>query len=326
MRIVRGLASAPPDAGPSAVALGTFDGVHLGHRAILGTALARAREVGIEAVACTFDPHPMEVLQPDRAPTAITPLDERLRLIGETGVDAVVVLAFTRELAAVEPEAFVKDVLLDRLRAREVVVGYNHSFGRGARGDPRLLEALAGRLGFRAHVVPPMTVDGTAVSSTGIRAALQRGDVAAAARSLGRPYAIEGIVTSGAGRGRTLGFPTANIAPDRTLLVARGVYRGLVTPKGEARTPEGEARTPDGEARTPAGKAHTAVVNVGVRPTFGETRLQVEAHLLDFTGDLYGRQVRLEFVGRLRDEMRFASVEDLKTQVARDIAAAREAR
>jgi riboflavin kinase/FMN adenylyltransferase len=312
MRIVRGLASAPPDAGPSAVALGTFDGVHLGHRAILGTALARAREVGIEAVACTFDPHPMEVLQPDRAPTAITPLDERLRLIGETGVDAVVVLAFTRELAAVEPEAFVKDVLLDRLRAREVVVGYNHSFGRGARGDPRLLEALAGRLGFRAHVVPPMTVDGTAVSSTGIRAALQRGDVAAAARSLGRPYAIEGIVTSGAGRGRTLGFPTANIAPDRTLLVARGVYRGLVTPKGEA--------------RTPAGKAHTAVVNVGVRPTFGETRLQVEAHLLDFTGDLYGRQVRLEFVGRLRDEMRFASVEDLKTQVARDIAAAREAR
>jgi riboflavin kinase / FMN adenylyltransferase len=326
MRIVRGLASAPPDAGPSAVALGTFDGVHLGHRAILGTALARAREVGIEAVACTFDPHPMEILQPDRAPKAITPLDERLRLIGETGVDAVVVLAFTRELAAVEPEAFVKDVLLDRLRAREVVVGYNHSFGRGARGDARLLETLAGRLGFRAHVVPPMTVDGVAVSSTGIRVALQRGDVAAAARSLGRPYAIEGTVTSGAGRGRTLGFPTANIDPDRPLLVARGVYRGLVTPKGEARTPEGEARTPDGEARTTEGEAHPAVVNVGVRPTFGETVLAVEAHLLDFAGDLYGRHVRLDFLDRLRDEMRFASVDDLKAQVARDIAAAREAR
>lgn len=311
MRIVRGLASAPPDAGPSAVALGTFDGVHLGHRAILGTALARAREVGIEAVACTFDPHPMEILQPDRAPKPITPLDERLQLIGETGVDAVVVLAFTRELAAVEPEAFVKDVLLDRLRAREVVVGYNHSFGRGARGDARLLEALAGRLGFRAHVVPPMTVDGVAVSSTGIRAALQRGDVAAAARSLGRSYAIEGTVTSGAGRGRTLGFPTANIAPDRPLLVARGVYRGLVTPKGEAGTPRG--------------RAYTAVVNVGVRPTFGETVLAVEAHLLDFAGDLYGRHVRLDFADRLRDEMRFASVDDLKAQVARDITAAREA-
>jgi len=305
MRIVRGLASVPPDAGPSAVALGTFDGVHLGHRAILGTALTRAREVGIEAVACTFDPHPMEVLQPDRAPRPITPLDERLQLIGETGVDAVVVLAFTRELAAVEPEAFVKDVLLDRLHAREIVVGYNHSFGRGARGDARLLEALAGRLGFLAHVVPPMTVDGEAVSSTGIRAALQRGDVAGAARGLGRPYAIRGTVTSGAGRGRTLGFPTANIAPDRPLLVARGVYRGLVVVEG---------------------RGHAAVVNVGVRPTFGETALAVEAHLLDFAGDLYGRGVRLDFLERLRDEMRFASVEDLKAQVARDIAAARGVR
>jgi riboflavin kinase/FMN adenylyltransferase len=305
MRIVRGLASGPPDAGPSAVALGTFDGVHFGHRAILGTALARARAVGIEAVACTFDPHPMEVLQPDRAPLPIMPLEERLQLIGDLGVDAVVVLPFTRELAAIEPEAFVKDVLLSRLHAREIVVGYNHRFGRGARGDARLLEELAGRLGFLAHVVPPMTVDGAAVSSTEIRAALQRGDVSAAARWLGRPYGIAGMVTSGAGRGRTLGFPTANIAPDRTLLVARGVYRGQVMVEGAS---------------------HTAVVNVGVRPTFGETALAVEAHLLDFTGDLYGRTVRLDFLDRLRDEMRFGSVEDLKAQVARDIAAARAAR
>ncbi|HEX2441357.1 MAG TPA: hypothetical protein VHT71_23815, partial [Methylomirabilota bacterium] len=155
------------------VALGTFDGVHLGHRAILGTALTRAREAGLDAVACTFDPHPMEVLQPERAPRPISPLAERLAVIGDTGIDAVVVLPFTRELAAIEPEAFVKDVLLDRLRAREVVVGYNHRFGRGARGDAGLLESLAGRLGFRAHVVPAMTVDGVAVSSSEIRAALQ---------------------------------------------------------------------------------------------------------------------------------------------------------
>jgi len=302
MRIVRGLDSAPPDVQPSAVALGTFDGVHLGHRAILGTALTRAREVGVEAVACTFDPHPMEVLQPDRAPRPITPLEERLALIGDTGVDAVVVLEFTRALAAIEPEAFVKDVLLGRLHAREIVVGYNHRFGRGARGDAQLLEDLAGRLGFRAHVVPPMTVDGVAVSSTEIRAALQRGDVRSAARGLGRPYAIAGRVTRGAGRGRTLGFPTANIAPDRPLLVARGVYRGGVTVDD---------------------RQHAAVVNVGVRPTFGEDTLAVEAHLLDFTGDLYGREVRLDFLDRLRDEMRFSSVEDLKAQVFRDIAAAR---
>jgi len=302
MRIVRELDSAPPEVRPSAVALGTFDGVHLGHRAILGTAVSRAREVGVEAVACTFDPHPIEVLQPDRAPRPITPLDERLALIGETGVDAVVVLAFTRALAAVEPEAFVKDVLLDRLHAREIVVGYNHRFGRGARGDARLLEDLAGRLGFRAHVVPAMTVDGVAVSSTEIRAALHRGDVRSAARGLGRPYAIAGRVTTGAGRGRTLGFPTANIAPDRPLLVARGVYRGGVT--------------------VDAGQ-HAAVVNVGVRPTFDEDTLAVEAHLLDFAGDLYGREVRLDFLDRLRDEMRFPSVEELKAQVSRDIAAAR---
>jgi riboflavin kinase/FMN adenylyltransferase len=302
MRIVQGLDAVPPDARPSVVALGTFDGVHLGHRAILGTALTRAREAGLDAVACTFDPHPMEVLQPERAPRPISPLAERLAVIGDTGIDAVVVLPFTRELAAIEPEAFVKDVLLDRLRAREVVVGYNHRFGRGARGDAGLLESLAGRLGFRAHVVPAMTVDGVAVSSSEIRAALQRGDVAAAARGLGRPYAIAGPVTAGAGRGRTLGFPTANITSDRPLLVLRGVYRGRVTVDGQG---------------------HPAIVNVGVRPTFDESVLFIEAHLLDFSGDLYGRTVRLEFLDRVRDEMKFPSVEALRAQVLRDIAAAR---
>jgi riboflavin kinase/FMN adenylyltransferase len=244
----------------------------------------------------------MEVLQPDRAPRPITTLDERLALIGETGVDAVVVLAFTRELASIEPEAFVKDVLLGRLRAREVVVGYNHRFGRGARGDARLLQDLAARLGFQAHVVPPMTVDGSAVSSTEIRAALQRGDVTTAARDLGRPYAIAGQVTAGAGRGRTLGVPTANIESDRPVLVARGVYSGRTHVDG---------------------RSHATVVNVGVRPTFGETTLAVEAHLLDFTGDLYGRRVRLDLLDRLRDEMRFPSVDELKAQIARDIAAVR---
>jgi riboflavin kinase/FMN adenylyltransferase len=302
MRIVQGLASVPPETPPSAVALGAFDGVHLGHRALLRTALTRARAAGLEAVACTFDPHPMEVLQPDRAPRPITTLDERLALIGETGVDAVVVLAFTRELASIEPEAFVKDVLLGRLRAREVVVGYNHRFGRGARGDARLLQDLAARLGFQAHVVPPMTVDGAAVSSTEIRAALQRGDVTTAARDLGRPYAIAGQVTAGAGRGRKLGVPTANIESDRPVLVARGVYRGRTHVDG---------------------RSHATVVNVGVRPTFGETTLAVEAHLLDFTGDLYGRRVRLDLLDRLRDEMRFPSVDELKAQIACDIAAVR---
>ena len=305
MRIVRGLESYRPDSRPSAVALGVFDGVHLAHRAILGTAVARARAEDHVALACTFDRHPAEILQPDRAPAPITTLDERLGLIAETGVDATIVLAFTRDLAAIEPEAFVKDMLLTRLSAREIVVGFNHRFGRGARGDARMLASLAERLGFQAHVVPPLEVDGVAVSSTEIRGALQRGDVARAGRFLGHPYFISGSVTSGAGRGRTLGFPTANIAFDRTLLVPRGVYLGRLTAEGRLRL---------------------AVVNVGVRPTFGETTLAVEAHVLDFSGDLYGHPVRLEFLDRLRDEMRFGSVDELRAQIGRDIAAAREMR
>ena len=305
MRIVRGLESYRSDSRPSAVALGVFDGVHLAHRAILGTAVARARAEDHVALACTFDRHPAEILQPDRAPAPITTLDERLGLIAETGVDATIVLAFTRELAAIEPEAFVKDMLLTRLSAREIVVGFNHRFGRGARGDARMLASLAERLGFQAHVVPPLEVDGVAVSSTEIRGALQRGDVARAGRFLGHPYFISGSVTSGAGRGRTLGFPTANIAFDRTLLVPRGVYLGRLTVEGRPRL---------------------AVVNVGVRPTFGETTLAVEAHVLDFSGDLYGHPVRLEFLDRLRDEMRFGSVDELRAQIGRDIAAAREMR
>jgi riboflavin kinase/FMN adenylyltransferase len=303
MQIVRGLESFPPDAGPSVVALGTFDGVHLGHQAILGTAVARAREAGLRALACTFEQHPAEILNPLRAPKSITTLDERLELIAETGVDGVVVLSFTPALAAVEPEAFVKDVLLGRLRAQEVVVGFNHRFGRGARGDARLLEELASRLGFQANVVPPLTVAGVPVSSSEVRNALQKGDVVAAARFLGRPYWMSGTITSGHGRGRTIGFPTANLAPDRDLLIPKGVYGCFAHVDGVA---------------------HPAVVNVGVRPTFAETTLAIEAHLLDFSGDLYGRRMRLDFVLHLREEMRFPSVDELRAQIARDAAAARE--
>src|SRR5947199_3077279 len=164
MQIVRGLESFPPDSAPSAVALGAFDGIHLGHRAILGTAVTQARHDKLRALACTFDRHPMEVLQPDRAPLPITTLEERLELIAETGIDTTVVIPFTPDVAAVEAKAFVHDVLVGTLGAREIVVGFNHRFGRGARGDAGLLESLAGPLGFRAHVVPAFMVDGVAVS------------------------------------------------------------------------------------------------------------------------------------------------------------------
>jgi riboflavin kinase / FMN adenylyltransferase len=304
MQIVRGLESSPPDAGPSAVALGAFDGIHLGHRAILGTAVALARQGKIRALACTFDRHPMEVLQPDRAPMPITTLEERLELIAGTGIDTTVVIPFTPAVASIEAKAFVQDVLIGTLEAREIVVGFNHRFGRGARGDARLLESLAAPLGFRAHIVPALMVDGVAVSSSEIRAALQRADLPNAERLLGRPYSIRGEVVRGAGRGRTLGFPTANVKTERPLGLPVGVYvcRLLV-----------------------GARQHLAVVNVGYRPTFGETDLSVEAHVLDFAGDLYGQTVTLTFLRRLREERKFPSIDALKEQIALDVAAARAA-
>ena len=302
MWIVRGLESYPPDSRPSVVALGAFDGVHLAHQAILATAVGRARDLGLPAVACTFDPHPMDVLQPGRAPSPITTMDERLDLIRASGVDGTIIVPFTKDTAAIEPEAFVKDILLARLGAREIVVGFNHTFGRAARGNAALLESLAPRLGFTSHVVPPLTVDGEPVSSSIIRAALQRGDVEYAARLLGRPYAIAGEVVQGAGRGRTLGFPTANVQSDKPVLIATGVY----------------------VCRTELdGRGRNAVVNVGVRPTFGEQSLAIEAYVLDFSGDLYGRRMRLSFVRRLRGEMKFPSVDALREQIARDVETAR---
>lgn len=302
MRIIQGLESHPPDARPSVVALGAFDGIHLGHRAILGAAVSRGKAGRAQVVACTFDRHPMEVLQPERAPVPITTLVERLELIAETGVDLTLVLPFTPALAAVEPEVFVEDVVVGRLFAREVVVGFNHRFGRGARGDVVLLRSLGERVGFATYVVPPLLVDAIPVSSSEIRTALREGDVVRAARYLGRPYSIAGVVTRGAGRGRTLGFPTANLDPDRPLLVPIGVYACRAEIDG---------------------RFAAAVVNVGLRPTFGDNDLAIEAYLLDFSADLYGAKLRLHIMARLRGEQKFGSVDELKAQISRDVEAAR---
>jgi riboflavin kinase / FMN adenylyltransferase len=304
MRTVRTLDAFPPEARPSVVALGIFDGVHLAHRAILDAAVARARQGNATAVVCTFDPHPADVLQPDRAPLPITTLHERLALIAESGVALAVVIPFTTAVAAIEPEVFVTEILVGRLGAREVVVGFNHRFGHGARGDARMLRDLGARVGMHAEIVPPMSLGATPVSSSAIRSALQRGEVSAAARLLGRPYFVAGDVVEGAGRGRSLGFATANLLPERPLLTPPGVYacRFVVD-----------------------AASHGAVVNAGVRPTFEEEVFTIEAHLLDFTGDLYGRRARLDFVEYLREERKFPSIDALKAQVALDIAAARRA-
>ena len=302
MRILRGLPSFPPELAPSVVALGSFDGVHLAHAKILTTTVERARALAVPAVVCTFDPAPAIVLTPERAPAPIATLEDNLAQIAAHGIDATLVIPFTTEFSRIEAETFVGDVLVKTLGAREVVVGFNHTFGRSARGTAALLGELARGHGFVAHVLPPLQVAGQTVSSTAIREALREGDVTAATRFLGRPYAIHGPVLRGAGRGRTLGFPTANLRPDLPLILAAGVYacRASWTGGGAA-----------------------GVVNVGYRPTFDEHQYWVEAFLLDFSGDLYDRTVTVEFIERIRPEQKFASVDALKAQVMADIETAR---
>jgi riboflavin kinase/FMN adenylyltransferase len=298
MRILRGLPSFPRELAPSVVALGAFDGIHLAHAKIVTTAVERARDLGVTSVVCTFDPNPATVLRPERAPTPIATLEENLARLAACGPDAALVLPFTLEFSKMEAEVFVDEVLRQGLGAREVVVGFNHTFGRGARGTAMLLKELGSRRGFAVHVLPPLQVNGQTVSSSAIREALRDGDVEVARSLLGYPYSVKGKVLRGAGRGRTLGFPTANLQPDRPLILAPGVYA---------------ARASWDEIRA------DAVVNVGYRPTFGEDQYWIEAYVFDFSGDLYDRELAIQFLYRIRAEMRFSGVDALKRQVAVDM-------
>lgn len=283
-------------------ALGAFDGIHLAHAAVLDTAVERAQALSAASVACTFDPHPAAVLRPERAPAPIATLEENLARIAARGLDATLVIPFTLEFAHLEAETFVDETLVKTLGVREVVVGFNHTFGSGARGTAALLRELGARRGFVTHVLPPLQVNGLTVSSSVIREALRDGDLELARDLLGRPYSVTGVVIRGAGRGRTLGFPTANLKPDRRLALAGGVYAA--------------------RARW-AGEQADAVVNIGYRPTFDETQYWIEAYLFDFSGDLYDRTLTLDFLARIRPEMKFSGAEALKAQVGADMAEAR---
>ena len=317
MRILRGLESYPPDLRPCVAALGAFDGIHLAHARLISTAVERARALGLPSVVCTFDPHPASVLWPERAPLPLATLDDNLGRMESLGADAALVIPFTLEFSHMEAETFVEEVLAGILGAREIVVGFNHTFGHDARGTAALLAELGPRHGFAARVLPPLRLRGQTVSSSAIRDLLQDGDAAHAAELLGHPYAITGVVLRGAGRGRTLGFPTANLRPDRPLVLAPGVYVARATWDGAGAGAGDKAGD---------GGAADAVVNVGYRPTFGENQYWVEAFLLDYSGDLYDRTLRLEFIDRIRPEMKFSGVDALKRQVMSDIATARSRR
>lgn len=291
---------------PSVVTVGTFDGVHLGHRAVLDRLASRARESGLRSVLVTFEPHPLEVVNPAAAPPLLTVGSEKTEVLAESSVDHVVVLPFTSTLASYSAEQFVRLVLIDRIGMRELLIGHDHGFGRGRGGNVDMLRVLAAREGFRVDVIAPVGPgDGHAVSSTAIRRAVAGGDLARAAEGLGRPYAIGGVVRAGDGRGRSLGFRTINLGPPapRKLLPPEGVYAVRV--------------------QTPAG-AFGGMMNLGGRPTFGDQAVQIEVHLFDADLDLYGARVRIDLLSRLREVRRFADAEALRAQLLADERAARE--
>jgi riboflavin kinase/FMN adenylyltransferase len=288
------------------VTIGNFDGLHVGHRAIIETVVERARQLGGEAVAYTFYPHPRKVLTPDRAPRLLTTIEQRVELLRAAGVDIVIVEPFTEEFAKMPAEDFIRRVLHQRIRPVEVYVGYDFHFGRDREGSMRLLTELGPKLGFSVTIIPEVTVDAGDVNSTRIRHLISDGRIEEAFAMLGRSYTVRGRIVEGNRRGKGLGFPTANLEPENEILPAAGVYAGHL-------------RFLD-DGSPPAGKEYLAVTNVGVRPTFeDERRLVAEAHLLDFSEDIYGRRVELSFAHHLRDERRFADAEGLREQIARDV-------
>lgn len=285
------------------VTVGTFDGVHLGHQAVLREIAERARAAHRASILVTFEPHPLEVVNAQAAPPRLTTWVERREMLAQTELDAVLLLRFDQHLARMSPEAFVREVLVGRCGVAELVIGHDHGFGRGRSGDVETLRRMGAELGFDVDVVPPVDVDGQPVSSTRIRRAIAGGDLRTAARLLGRPYQVSGRVGAGEQRGRLLGVPTINLAevPPEKLLPPDGVYAVRVEWRG--------------------GRAG-GMMNQGPRPTFEDGRRSLEAHLFDFEGDLYGEWVRLEWVERIRDVQRFPSARQLQEQLARDRARA----
>ncbi|MBZ5516745.1 MAG: bifunctional riboflavin kinase/FAD synthetase [Acidobacteriia bacterium] len=297
MRIIRGLGQLGGPRQQSAVTIGNFDGVHLAHQKLLRKIVATARSSSATAVAVTFDPHPIKLLAPEHAPRVLTPLDRKAKLIEVLGIDALVVLPFTRELARLSPLEFTRRILVGGLHVASVHVGPNFRFGYRQSGDPEILAELGRHEGFRVDVMPTLVIRGERVSSTRIRELLSLGRVSLAARLLGRPFSVDGSIVAGLGVGRKHTVPTLNLAPVEEQLPKIGVY---VT-------------------RTRLGDTfHDSVTNVGYKPTFGKHRLTVETFLLSFSGEVAETEMEIEFLYRLRDEMKFQNPAILKVQIQED--------
>jgi riboflavin kinase/FMN adenylyltransferase len=300
MDIVRGMASLPLDHDPSVVTVGFFDGVHLGHRAVFERIVAQARAEGLRAVAITFDRHPREVLSPGSEPRLLTTVDRKAELIAACGIDALVVLEFDRDFSLIPAEDFVRDVLVHGVHARHAAMGANFTFGFKAFGTMQNLPEFGAPFGLTAETVGLFELDGRPVSSTSIRDALIAGDLDWPTRALGRRFVLDGEVVTGHGRGKGLGYPTANLRTwPRLLLPGQGIYAGVAEHRG---------------------RRYRTALDVGTNPTFGVEPLHVEAFLLDYEGDeLPGEPLAIEFWGRLRDEERYDTIEELVAAIADDV-------
>jgi riboflavin kinase / FMN adenylyltransferase len=287
---------------PTVLTLGVFDGLHLGHQLIMKTVVERARATGAVPTVITFEPHPRALLHPESAPPLLQTFDQKIEALGVLGIEQTIVIHFDMSFAQIRAEDFLRAVTVDRLHAKEVYLGCGFAFGHGREGNIDLLRTVSKSLGFFADEVPELRLRGRRVSSSRIRELLQEGKVNIARRMLGRPYGVEGRVVRGAERGATLGFPTANLHPQNRVIPRNGVY---VT-----------ATLIDGQWRR-------SVTNIGTRPTFGsDNESSVETFVMDWSGDLYGDVVRVRFLHRLREEKKFSSIDELKSQIARDVARA----
>jgi riboflavin kinase/FMN adenylyltransferase len=285
------------------LAIGNFDGIHLGHQAILGEVIERAAKTGAVATALTFEPAPRKVLRPETAPKRLSTNEQRLEWFRAVGVQAAVVMPFTLELSKLSPQEFVQKILVSELRVRTLLVGENFRFGHKQAGDTHLLRELGKANGFDVVTIPPIKAHGEVVSSTMIRREIAEGDVTQAGRLLGRPFVLTGSIVSGTGIGSKFTFPTLNLRPDQELLPASGVYITRTLLQGES-------------------KSRRSVTNIGVRPTFNGHTLSIETHLLDFGGNVTAKRIELRFWKRLRSEKKFSGPDELRAQIVKDISAA----
>ncbi len=289
-----------PDFKNPVITIGTFDGVHIGHKTILKEIVDHAKEVQGESILLTFEPHPRKVIFPDKPLQLLTPLEEKLELVKATGVDHIVVVPFTKAFANLTAEEYISDFLVKQFKPHSIVIGYDHQFGNDRKGDINLLKQLSEQYRYKVYEISAQLIHDAAVSSTKVRKAVSSGDMTEAANMLGRPYSLTGEVVKGAQLGNTIGFPTANIHPNSSeqILPANGVYAIKAIYKDDV---------------------YNAMLNIGVRPTVSnELSLHIEANIFDFDQDIYGEQLTIQFITRLRDEEKFPSIDHLKQQLGKD--------